>query len=582
MHDLPLLRDLVILVAVAIPVVIVTQRLRVPAVVGFLLTGMAIGPHGLGLIGEGEAVAGLAEMGAVLLLFVVGLELSLSRIMRMGRAVVQGGGLQVFVTLLAVAVLATALGVPVRRAVFFGALVALSSTAIVLKVYGDRGELDTPHGRVVVGILLFQDLCVVPLMVLVPILAGTATGAGAAGRAVLVSLVVVGVLVVGGRVAVPWLLQRVVGLRNRELFTLTVLCLGLAAAYLTSSFGLSLALGAFLAGLVISESEYGLQALSDVLPFRDAFGGIFFTSVGMLLDLSAAAEGPLVVLGAATGVVLLKAAVASGVVRTLARGLDVSVMSGLGLAQVGEFSFVLASVGVPLGLFGPGEYQLFLAASVLSMLAAPFAITVARPVAERLCRVTGAQPVEILAHEEPAVAALEDHVIIVGYGLNGRSLARALTAAGIPFVVLEQNGHAVQSARAEQVPIYFGDGTRPEVLERVGLGRARVVVYAIASPNEERRGVAVARHLNPSARIVVRTRYVAAVEELMRLGADEVVPEEFETSLEIFSRVLRRYGVSGDTIRREVEAARRDHYEMFRGASLGRAAARPSAPPTSA
>jgi CPA2 family monovalent cation:H+ antiporter-2 len=565
----PLLRELVILVAVAIPVVIVTHRLKTPAVVGFLLTGMAIGPHGLGLIGRGEAVAALAEMGAVLLLFVVGLELSLSRVMRLGREVAQGGGLQVLVTLLLVAVLAAAFGVPARRAVFFGSLVALSSTAIVLKVYAERGELDTPHGRVVVGILLFQDLCVVPFMVLAPILAGTATGAGAALRAVAASLVVVGVLVLGGRLAAPWLLARVVGLRNRELFTLAVLCLGLGAAYLTSSFGLSLALGAFLAGLVIAESEYGLQALSDVLPFRDAFGGIFFTAVGMLLDLGSAAGRPLAVLGAAAGVVALKAVVAGAVVRSLGRSVDVSAVAGLGLAQVGEFSFVLAGAGLPLGLFGAGEYQLFLAASVLSMLAAPFAITASRPAAQRLCRLAGQPAVEILPHQEPAVASLSDHVIIVGYGLNGRNLARALARARITFVVLEQNGPVVQQARAAGVNIYFGDGTRPEVLDRVGIARARVLVYAIAAADDERRGVAAARRLNPRVRIVVRTRYVREVEELRRLGADEVVPEEFETSLEIFARVLRRYAVPASRIRREVDAVRSAHYEMLRTEAAG-------------
>ena len=330
---LPLLRDLLILIAVAIPVVVLTTRFRIPTVVGFLLTGVAIGPNGLGLIGHAESVAGLAEIGVVLLLFAVGLELSLSRIVKMGRVVVRGGGLQVGLTILVVTLVALAAAVPLRLAIFFGALFALSSTAIILKVLADRSELDSSHGRIAVAVLLFQDLCVVPLMLVVPLLAGTGAGPGEAARTVLVSVAVVAALVLGGRIAVPWALQRIVELRNHEIFTLCVVFIGLGAAYITSLVGLSLALGAFLAGLIIAESEYGLQALSDVLPFRDTFSGIFFTSVGMLLDLGYVARHPVAVVGVAAGVVVLKTLVMMLVARTLRRSTRVGVASGLALAQ---------------------------------------------------------------------------------------------------------------------------------------------------------------------------------------------------------------------------------------------------------
>ncbi len=565
MHEMPLLRDLVILVAVAIPVVIAAHRLRIPSVVGFLLTGIAIGPSALALVGDVAAVHALAEIGAILLLFTVGLELSLSRVLKLGREVVQGGGLQVLGTMTATAAVALVAGAPAGHAVFAGALVALSSTAIVLKVYTERTELDSSHGRVAVGILLFQDLCVVPLMLLLPLLAGQAAEPGAALREIGVSLLVVGGLVAGGLLVVPRALARVVNLRNREIFTLCIVVFGLAAAYLTSSFGLSLALGAFLAGLVISESEYGLQALSDVLPFRDVFSGIFFTSVGMLLDVGSVLERPVLVLGVTLGMILLKAAVASGVVLTLRRPLATAVESGIGLAQVGEFSFVLAAAGLPLGLLDAGGFQLFLAAAVLSMLAAPFAINLAHPIAERVHRLVRV-PGHGFATEELATAqGLRDHVVVVGYGLSGRNVVRALRGAGIPHAVLEENGPVVRRARADGEPVFFGDGTRAEVLEHVGIAHARVLVFAIAAPEVERRGVATARRLNPQLHIVVRTRYVRAIEELQRLGANEVVPEEFETSIEIFSRVLARYGVPGDRIRREVDAVRHDHYDMFRG-----------------
>jgi len=572
MHDFPILRDLVILVAAAIPVVIAAHRLRVPSVVAFLLTGIAIGPQGLGLIGRQDSVAGLAELGVLLLLFTIGLELSLSRVVRLGRLVLQGGGLQLVGTAAAVAAVAVATGTAGNAAVLYGALVALSSTAIVLRVYTDRGELDTPHGRVVVAVLLFQDLCVVPLMLLIPVLAGGAAGGAGTTDAIVrtfgLSLAVLAALVLGGRLLVPRVLERVAALRNREIFTLSIVLFGLGAAYVTASFGLSLAIGAFIAGLVIAESEYGLQALSDVLPFRDTFSGIFFISVGMLLDTGLLVQRPLTLLGAAAAVVLLKTVVAAVATYSLGRSLQVSVMSGLALAQVGEFSFVLAGVAAPLGLLPPDHFQVFLGASVASMLATPFVIAAAAPVAEAVCRLSRRPAIELLPHETDRVARLEDHVIIVGYGLNGRNLARVLRAAGIGYVILEQNGQVVRRARLEREPILFGDGTRHEVLERVGIAKARVIVFAISAPAAEHRGVAVARQLNPGIRIVVRTRYVAALDDLSRAGADEVVPEEFETSLEVFARVLRLYGIPSNTIEREVAAVRGEHYGVLRGLAL--------------
>jgi CPA2 family monovalent cation:H+ antiporter-2 len=568
MHDFAILRDLVVLVAVAIPVVSLAHRLRVPTVVGFLLTGLTIGPGALGLIQNSQSVSNLAEIGVVLLLFTVGLELSLSRIFKLGRSVLQGGGVQVLGTMAAVALLAMAFEVPARQAVFVGALAALSSTAVVLKILTDRQELDTAHGRIVVAILLFQDLSVVPLMLLAPILAGIGGDVAAALWDTAISFGVVTMLVAGGWLIVPRLLERVARLRNREIFTLCIVFVGLGAAYLTASFGLSLALGAFIAGLVISESEFGVQALSDMLPFRDTFSGIFFISIGMLLDLRFLLEHWALLLGMVAALLVVKAVVGAAATRLLKRSLQVSIVSGLSLAQVGEFSFILATVGVPLGLLRPEAHQMFIGAAVLSMLAAPFVIALARPLAAWTCHVVGKPTVALQAHEAATVSALQDHVIIVGYGVNGRNLARVLKAAAIPYVILEQNGHMVRRCRLAREPVYFGDGTRGEVLRRVGVERARVIVLAISAPAEERRGVAEARHLSSTIRIIVRTRYVAEIEALQGLGADIVIPEEFETSIEIFARVLRLYGVPSNVIERDVEAVRGREYELLRGLSL--------------
>ncbi|HEX9723693.1 MAG TPA: cation:proton antiporter [Vicinamibacteria bacterium] len=570
MEGLPFLRDLVVLLAVGIAVVVIAQRLRLPTVAGYLLAGVAIGPYGFGLIARTSSVDELAELGVLLLLFTIGLELSLSRILQLGRVVLQGGAMQVGVTLLmGAAASGLWLGVSWNHALFYSALLALSSTAIVLKLYADRVELDSPAGRVVVPILLFQDLCVVPLMLLVPVLA-RADSDGMAGiwSAVGTSLLVVIALMIAGRRIVPWVLDRVVLLRNRELFTLCIGFFGLGAAFITASFGLSLALGAFLAGLVISESEYGLQAVSDVRPFRDTFSGIFFTSVGMLFDIEFLTSSLLLVVGTAGVILLIKIAVTTGTVLLLRRTFHTSLLAGMALAQVGEFSFLLASVGREDGLFSGSDYQLFISASVLTMVLTPALIAAARPLADTLSSRLGLALPSVRPSETEGLAGLRNHAIIVGYGLSGRHLVQVLEAAGVAYVALEQNGQVVRKARQEGIRIFFGDGTREETLDRVGIASARVVIFAIASPTDERRGVTIAHRRNPGARVLVRTRYVAAIDELMRLGASEVVVEEFEATLELFARVLEFYEIPTNTIQHELAAVRNEHYRMLRGDSL--------------
>ncbi|MCE2539885.1 MAG: cation:proton antiporter [Acidobacteria bacterium] len=571
MHDLGVLRDLAIIAGLALPVVALAHRLHLPPLAGFLVVGVLIGPSGTALIPDPEAVAALSEIGVVLLLFEIGLELSLSDVLRWGRSVAIAGGAQM-AGMLALAVAAgTALDIPLGRVLFYGALVAMSSTAAVTKLYADRGELDTPHGREAVSILLFQDLCIVPIMALLPLLAGTAgrPGAPSVWVQLLVSLGAMVALVVGGRFAVRWTLDRVVSERNRDLFTLCVGFFAIGTALVSAAAGFSLAIGAFLAGLIISESEYGQQALSDVIPFRVLFSGVFFTSIGMLLDLSLLVEQPLLVVGAAVSIVALKTVVATGAIMLRGRPLDISLRSGLGLAQVGEFSFVLAAAGLPLGLFAGDDYQTFLSVAALSLMATPFLIGSARRLAEAAAtRLAGAARRAAGGNADDGdmdVAGYRDHAVVIGYGLAGRYLARMLRAAGIRCAVIDQNLDLVRQARADGVPAVYGDGTRHALLERVAGAHARIIVFAIPSSTEERRGVAAARELAPAARIVVRTRYVRAIDELQRLGADAVVVEEFEASLELFKRALEGYEIPAGRIAHELDAVRSEHYGLLRG-----------------
>ena len=441
----------------------------------------------------------------------------------------------------------------------------------MLKSYIDRAEVDAPHGRAGVGILLFQDLSIVVMMLLVPVLGGREGGSAASVAVALGSaLAAVALIILAARKAVPFLLHHIVRLRSPDLFIIFIVLMSLGTAWVTSQFGLSLALGAFIAGMVLSESEYSHQVVADVLPFRDVFNSVFFVSIGMLLSLSALWADLPVVLAWVGALTLGKAMVVLLVVRVLGYSLRVSTMTALGLAQVGEFSFILARAGLPEGLLSEADYQRFLAASILSMIATPFLIKAAPRVGYALQNVFApGSLLEPTVHGfNPDEPGLRGHVVIVGYGLNGRNLARVLRQVEVPYLVLELNAEAVREGHTRDERIIYGDATRREVLHHVGLERARVLVLAISDPIATRHTVSLARQMNPDIHVIVRSRYMSELQDLLQLGADEVIPEEFETSIEIFSRVLREYGVARDVIRRQVEAVRSDVYQMLRAPSM--------------
>jgi CPA2 family monovalent cation:H+ antiporter-2 len=565
--EVSILTDLVIIFGLSLGALFVFHYLRVPAIVGFLFTGVLVGPHGLQLIAAVREVEVLAEIGVVLLLFTIGIEFSLQELMHIRRAVLLGGTLQVLGTVGVVFTLAQVLGQPLGRSLFLGFLVSLSSTAIVLKLLAERAALDSPQGRTALGILIFQDLSVVPMMLLVPFLAG----AGAQGSEPV--LVIVGkasgvllLVFVSARYLVPTVLYQVVRTRSRELFLVTILLLGLGTAWVTAQAGLSLALGAFLAGLVISESEYSQQALSELLPFRDIFFSFFLVSIGMLFDVSFLLQRPVLTGLVVVGMLAAKSLLCTLVTLILGYPLRVALLTGLALAQVGEFSFILSRVGLPYGLLPGDIYQLFLAAAVLTMAATPFLLAIAPSVADTALRLPLPRALRLgryreqVAHGRP----LTDHVIIVGFGLNGRNLARVLSTTGLPYLAIEMNPDIVRAERARGIPIHYGDACAERVLRHAGIRQARVMVIAISDPAASRRVVELARRLHPEVHIIVRTRYLQEVQPLSRLGATEVIPEEFETSIEIFARVLQGYLVPREVIERHIADIRQDAYEMLR------------------
>ncbi len=571
-HSFPIFDDLLIILIVAVPIVFLCYRLKLPSLVGFMVTGVIIGPYGLKLIKELETIEVLAEIGVILLLFTIGLEFSLKRIIEMKRLVFIGGGLQVGLTILVTFIAIWLFGKPANQAVYYGFLFALSSTAIVLKSYVERGEVDAPHGRAGVGILLFQDLSIIPMMILIPLLGGQKETSPLSifttiGTAVLAILGII----VASKIIVPFILKHIVAMRSPEVFIITVVFICLATSWTAAHFGISLALGAFIAGMVLSESDYSHQIVADILPFRDIFNSIFFISIGMLLSITALSENFSIVLFYVALLIIGKAIVIVISILTLGYSLRISVMAGLGLAQVGEFSFVMAKVGISESLMTTGEYQKFLAASIISMVATPFLIAIAPKAGifiQSLFR--GKKPdgtnLNVLEEDEHQENE-KKHVIIVGYGLNGKNLARVLKAAGLPYIVLETNAQTVTSAKASGERIYFGDATRREVLHHVAVEKASIMVVAISDPAATRRTVHKARQLNPDLHIIVRTRYVVEMQELVGLGANEVIPEEFETSIEIFSRVLEKKGVSRILVQKQIDVIREEGYEMLRSPS---------------
>jgi CPA2 family monovalent cation:H+ antiporter-2 len=564
-----LLQDIELLFGLALVTVMLFRRLMFPSIIGFLATGMLAGPHALGLIQNSHQVEQLAEIGVVLLLFTIGIELSLKELMRIRHLVLGGGGLQVIITILAVAATGMLCGFSARQSVFFGFLVALSSTAILIKLLIDSGQADSPHGKMAMGILIFQDLCIVPLMLLTPLLAGNGGGPTQLLAIAAKATAVVLAAHYGTRFLVPWIFQQVVKTRSRELFILTIIFTGLGTAWATAMVGLSLALGAFIAGLAISESEYSHQALGDIIPFREAFMSLFFISVGMLLDPAIVLSFPLTILALVATILLLKSVVTTAAAITMGVPPRIALITAFSLAQIGEFSFVLSQSGASQGLLSPEQYQLFLAASIITMGLTPFCLRWGAPLADilisRLPR-RWARGRGVLSGGQTAVP-LRDHVIIVGYGVNGRNLARVLKNLHIAHTIIETNPFTARREKGKGVKIIFGDASRPEVLEHARIGEARSMVVAISDAAASRRVAALGHQLNPTLHIIVRTRYLLEVEPLYRLGVNEVIPEEFETSIEIFARVLRTFLVPQDEIERCVAEVRSDGYDMLRSMS---------------
>ena len=553
--------DLLIVLVVAIAGGMLARQLKLPIILGYLAGGLAIGPFGLGLVRDYETITILATIGVILLLFTLGLEFSLSELKRLGKVAILGGSVQILLTAAIGLTLGKLLGWQTAEAIFFGFLIALSSTMIVLKTLMERGELDSAHGRVLIGILLVQDLSLIPLMIILPTL-------GSEGAVLWSSLVIavlkaalfIAVMMVLGLWALPWLLGRVAGGRSRELFLLTVVTLSLVAAFAAFFLGLSAAVGAFIVGLLIGQSVFARQAFADIVPLRDIFGAVFFVSLGMLADLNFVANNPGIVLVVVAVIVVAKFIIGSAVPLVFGYSAKTALFTGMGLLQIGEFSFVLAGVGLEAGIISQNIYSVILAAAIITMALTPFALNSATGLyrwlgqSRRLGRLMASR-----SEEEWSVDKwhLSGHAVICGHGRVGSTLSRILIRRNLSYLVIDIDPQVISGLRSQGVPCIYGDASNPEILARAGLKKARLLVGTFPSSIDTELTVRNARKINPRLDIVARVHRDSDAELLKGIGVSELVRPEFEASLEITRHTLHRFGLTTLEIQRILNGLRR-------------------------
>ncbi|HJJ35623.1 MAG TPA: cation:proton antiporter [Methanocorpusculum sp.] len=537
-------------------ILLIGRKLRVPAIICFFITGMIIGPYGLGII-QGEYVDVLADLGVILMMFTIGLEIPLKNLLAMKKIVLIGGTLQLVLTTAAVTGVMLAFGFAFNISLFIGFLVAHSSTAIIMNLYQRSGEIDKRHGKIALGLLIFQDLNVVPMMLMVPFLAPEGNAdiiasviklfLGLAGLALILIIAIY---------LVPRILRHIALTRNGELFIIAIVVIALTIAVAMKQTGVELSLGAFLAGVAISGTAYNHEVLGQITPLRDLLTSFFFVSIGMMLDLPFVWQNLLIILGLAAILLLFKTGINFISVKAIGIGAGVGLLASVGLSQIGEFSFILGQVGLDNGILSQEIYQFFLAISIITMAATPFLVKLAPKIVDKCFKPKVPEKDE----NEPEH---KEHEIIVGYGLAGKYVAKALEKMGIDYIVLETNAETVVSEKNNGVPIVFGDASREAVLDYAGIQKASSIVITVPIPEVVKAVVTVARRLNPGITIITRARFISDTAELYRLGADSVVVDERECAAEMFKRILAGHDIPEQEVEqlsREIRGMLYDQY----------------------
>lgn len=567
--------DISIILGLAILVLLICNFLKIPSVLGFILTGVIAGPGISNLVEAKSDLPDFAEIGVILLLFSIGIEFSLKDLIRMRKQVFLGGSLQLLLTTVLLSLLFSYFKVPFKESLFLGLLFSLSSTAIVLKVLQEKGHLRTPQGKSSMAILIFQDIAIVPLMLFTPYLSDQSQGISLdffiiIGKAILT----ISSVIFLSRVLMPKLLFLVAKSKSNELFLLTILVVCLSVAWLTSMAGLSLSLGAFLAGLIISESEYSHEAFGTIIPFRDLFTSFFFISIGLLVDVSFLLDHFALVFGFTCLIILLKTFITGGSLLLTGRNIRVSILTGLFVSQIGEFAFVLAGKGIESEIFSNDNYQLFLAVSVFTMALTPgiiqksdfLSLFLSKLFMNRALRKKFPKLIKSTIEIENNPLQLKDHIVIIGFGETGKNIAKVSRMAKIPFAAIDSDPEIVLTARIKnKAGIVFGNATNSQVLKHASIADARVAVLAIGENKSELNNITRAiKKIAPHVYIIASTRELNDMVKLFELGANEVISEQFETSIELITRILAKYLVPRSEIDDFVVKLRGLNYNMMR------------------
>ena len=565
--ELGVLKDIVIIFALSTFVNFIFTRIKIPAIIGYLITGVIAGPHLLGLISSPENVEMMAEIGVILLMFTIGLEFSLNHLLNIRKVVFLGGFMQLLLTATVTMLAARVFHFEWTESVFVGFLTALSSTAVVLKLLQERSELTTHYGKTVVGILIFQDIVLIPLLLFTPMLGGATADVG--HELLMLIIKTVGIMIfiwAGTRWLMPRLLHLIAMTRSQELFLMSLLLICLAVAMLTHERGMSLAFGAFLAGLMISDTEYSHSAFGNLIPFKDVFTSFFFVSIGMLLDIGFVVGNPWMVIGSVLLVILIKSIIAGMTAFALGHNFSGTVVVGLSLAQVGEFSFILAGLGLSYAIITPVHYQLFLAVAITSMALSPLLIQIAKPLANLMLRlplppflVNGLFPLR-----QVEIPEISKHVVLIGKDSRAINLAAMIRTMELPFTSIVFDTDRARREMEKGNLTIFGDATCEPVLRQAFVHTAGLVVVSVGNLITALSIVEHIRAINRHAHVIVRTRHVTDIEELYRLGASQVIPEEFETAIDFFERILGKYLIPRMKIEQAVARTREDNYGIFR------------------
>ena len=570
MHEIEFLKVVVVIFGLASLVIFIFNKLKLPSVIGFLLTGIIAGPYALGLISNVEIIEVLAEIGVILLLFIIGMEFSIKKLLKIKNIVFIGGLMQVGITILVVmGILHFFTHIPYNQAVFVGFLVALSSTAIILKVLQENDQVESHHGKISLGILIFQDLIIVPMMLFIPFLSGESANIGSELMILLVkTIALLGVTFVFGRWFIPYVLHKIAVSNSQELFLIAIIVIGFAIASFSAWLGLSLALGAFLAGLAISESSYSYQAIGNIIPFRDVFASFFFLSIDMLLDLNFFIDNWITIITITIILIALKSTIIGLVSFVLGYPFRIAFRSGLILSQIGEFSFILAKMGLSRDLIDNHFYQIFLAVAILSMSVTPIFITFSKPITSFFAKIPMPSIIRKGMRKLPKSVSpeLSGHSILVGTSQYS-NLMRSMELGNIPYVIIDTDADLVRDMQNQGINAVYGDAQYKSVLEEASIKDANSMLLYVEGTSHKATIIQAAKMLNPKLHIVVRTRYIDDLEFLYEMGADDVIPIEFEAYLEMFSRALNHYLVPNEEIEGLLAKIRANGYKAFRSTS---------------